>query len=62
MLQDHAGRETARADSAEADATSRSQELQQARQDLAAAQVMLNPDCYAKTHIFVIVCAPVKNG
>ena len=63
VLQDRAGRETARADRAEADATSRSQEIQQAQQDLAGAQVMLIPDCYAKTqiHILVTVCAPMKN-
>ena len=36
-------------------------ELQQVQQDLVGAQVMLTPDCYAKTHVFVIVCATVKN-
>ena len=61
VLQDHAGWETARADSAEAEASDRSQALQQAQQDLAGAQVMLTPDCYAKTQVFVIVCAFMKN-
>lgn len=48
VLQAHAGLETTRADSAEAEAANRSQELQQAQQDLAGAQVMLTPDSLPK--------------
>ena len=45
LLQAHVDVEIARADNAEAEAASWSQEVQQAQQDLVDAQVMLTPDC-----------------